>query len=436
MIVLAFVFLSALPASSLERQTNAEYRQRREKLAAKAGEGIVLMFASTEDEGQNATRGFRQNDDFYYLTGWPEPGAALVIAPKTDARAYTETMFLPARNASQEQWTGPKNVAATPAIANATGFDRVLPLDAMRDELVRLLPSPTVKILTDLSEEGATPASVPLAWLRRANAFPNYASFVDVDSLIGELRTTKDAGEVALIRKAAAATVASHVAALKAVRPGVSENEIASLIEYEYRRRGAEAPAFSSIVGAGANATVLHYSANDGRLAAGDLVVMDVGGEYSMYASDVTRTVPVSGRFTPRQREIYSIVLDAQQAAVDAFRAGVSTIGRKSENSLYTVAMNYINSHGKDLHGQPLGQYFIHGLSHFVGLGVHDAGDGAKPLQPGAVFTIEPGIYIPEERIGVRIEDTYIVTAEGKLECISCAAPKTIEAIERAMAAK
>ena len=435
-----FILLTSLvlatTLSAFERQTNAEYRARREKLAAKAGKAIVVLFASTEDEGQNATRGFRQNDDFFYLTGWSEPGAALLIVPKFEGREYSEAFFLPARNVSQERWTGPKAIAASEGIAGITGFDRVLSLDAMRDELVRVVPSPTAQILTDVSDDGSTSATIPLAWLRRANAFPNYSSFKDVKSLIGELRVTKDAGEIALLRKAAEATVESHRSALRTLRPGQSENEIAALIEYEYRRRGCEAPAFSSIVGSGLNSTVLHYASNSGTIQNGDLVVMDVGGEYSMYAADVTRTLPANGRFTPRQREIYDIVLGAQQAAVNAFRSGVSTIGRSSENSLYRVAMDYINTHGKDSRGEPLGKYFIHGLSHFVGLGVHDAGDGTKPLGPGAVFTIEPGIYITEEKIGVRIEDTYVVRSDGTLECISCGALKDAAAIEKAMAKK
>jgi Xaa-Pro aminopeptidase len=420
----------------MERQANTDYHARRERLAAKAGNAIVVLFASTEEEGQNSTRGFRQGDDFYYLTGWSEPGAALLIAPKTEKREYTEVFFLPGRNVSQERWTGPKAVADTNGIAGITGFDRVLPLDAMRDELVRILPSPAVRILTDISEQGTTPATVPLTWLSRANAFPNYVSYGDVKEMIAELRVTKDEGELALLRKAAESTVEGHRAAMRELRPGKSENEIAALIEYEYRRRGCEAPAFSSIVGSGLNSTVLHYAANDGTIADGDLVVMDVGGEYSMYAADVTRTLPANGHFTARQREIYDIVLGAQKAAVDAFKSGVSTINRTSENSLYKVAMDYINAHGKDLHGEPLGKYFIHGLSHFVGLAVHDAGDGAKPLGPGAVFTIEPGIYITEEKLGVRIEDTYAVRADGTLECISCGAIKDAAAIEKAMAAR
>lgn len=410
-IVIAIALLTALPLLAFERQPNADYKARRDRLAAKLGKAVLVLFAATEAEGQNATRGFRQNDDFYYLTGSSEPGAALVVS------AETQILFLPAHNASQEKWTGPKLGAESADAKSVTGFERVEVLDKLRDELVKILPSPTVTIHT-------TPGSVPIQWLQRANAFPNYVTFTNAAPLIAELRVTKDAGEIALLRKAALATVESHKAAARAVKPGITENEVAAVIEYEYRRRGAEGPAFSSIVGSGFNSTVLHYSSNAGTMKDGDVVVIDIGGEYSMYAADVTRTLPVNGKFTPRQREIYDIVLAAQKAAVDAFKSGTSTIGRTSPNSLYKVAMDYINTHGKDLHGQPLGQYFIHGLSHYVGLAVHDAGDTATPLQPGAVFTIEPGIYIPEESLGVRIEDTYLVREDGGLECISCGAAK------------
>jgi Xaa-Pro aminopeptidase len=312
-----------------------------------------------------------------------------------------------------------------------TGFDRVEVLDRMRDELVAILPSPAATVYTDLSDRGSTPSTAPIEWLRRANAFPNYASFVDAKPLLGNLRVTKDAGEISLIRKATDATVAAHLAAMHKVHPGLSENELSAVMQHEFLRLGCEEPAYSPVIGSGANSTVLHYSVASGTMKDGDVVLLDVGGEYSMYATDVTRTLPVSGHFTPRQREIYDIVLGAQQAAVAAFRPGLSTIGRTAPNTLYKVAYDYINTHGKDLHGQPLGPYFVHGLSHYVGLNVHDPGDVTTPLAAGAVFTIEPGIYLPEESLGVRIEDTYVVGNDGKLVCLSCAIPTKAEEVER-----
>jgi Xaa-Pro aminopeptidase len=428
---IVILLLLALPLSAIDRQPNAEYRARREKLAAKLNQNAaLLLFANTEEEGQNAGGRFGQDHDFYYLTGWNEPGAAVLITPKTDTRAYTEILFLPAQNVSQERWTGPKLTAANPQAGQITGFDRVLPLDEVRNELVRILPSPRVTVYT---ERGNT---TPIDWLRRANAFPNYVTFTDSGATIAELRRIKDAGEIALLRKAADATVRAHRAALAAMRPGKNENDIAGVIEFEYRRHGCEGSGFPSIVASGINSTVLHYGDNDTQIADGDIVVMDIGASCSLYVSDVTRTIPANGKFTPRQREIYDIVLAAQDAAVKAFQSGKSTIGRDAENSLYKVAYDYINTHGKDAKGQPLGQYFIHGLSHYVGLAVHDAGSGTTPLQPGAVFTIEPGIYIPEEKIGVRIEDTYLVREDGTLDCLSCGAPKNAAEIEKLMAVR
>ena len=196
------------------------------------------------------------------------------------------------------------------------------------------------------------------------------------------------------------------------IKPGLNEHDVEARMQYEFMKGGCERPAYAPIVGSGFNSTVLHYSADDAPINDGDVVVMDVAGEYAMYASDITRTAPANGKFTARQREIYNIVLGAQQAAMNAFKSGQYSL--TGADSLYKVAYDYINSHGKDLHGQPLGQYFIHGLGHYVGLEVHDVGDTKAKLGPGMVFTIEPGIYIPEEKIGVRIEDIYWVDAQRK----------------------
>ena len=254
--------------------------------------------------------------------------------------------------------------------------------------------------------------------------------------MIESLRTVKDAGEAALIRKAVDASVAAHFAAFKAVKPEINEREIAALMQYEWGKRGCERPAYAPIVGSGFYSTVLHYSDDSNVMKSGDVVVIDAAGEYSMYASDITRTLPINGHFTARQREIYDIVLGAQQAAEAAFKSGKSNMKRDDPDSLHKVAYEYINTHGKDLHGQPLGQYFIHGLGHPVGLNVHDATDHNAPLGPGHVFTIEPGIYIPEEKIGVRIEDDYYVDQDGKLIKLSAALPSKAEDVEKMMAGK
>ena len=223
---------------------------------------------------------------------------------------------------------------------------------------------------------------------------------------------------------------------MHAIKPGVTEREISALMQYEFGKRGCERPAYAPIVGSGFESTVLHYSEDSGTMKAGDIAVLDVGGEYSMYATDITRTLLVSGNFTARQREIYNIVLGAQQAAIAAFAPGKSTLKRDDPSSLFKIAYDYIDSHGRDRHGESLGKYFIHGLSHYVGLNVHDPGDYSVPLGPGMVFTIEPGVYIPEENLGVRIEDIFYVDRDGKLIKLSGALPSTAEDVETVMAAK
>jgi Xaa-Pro aminopeptidase len=420
-------------ASATERQNNADYRARRVALAKVLDGGALVLFAPTEAEGQNDLYGFRQDDDFYYLTGWAEPGAALLI----NANPYSEVLFLAEHNLTQEKWTGPKLGPDDPQAPQKTGFDKVESLDKMHDVLLKILPQPRATVYSDLGANGQTTASTgPLEWLRRGNSFPNYISLKDAKPLIARLRTVKDAGELQLITRASEASAAAHRAALKAIHPGVNEREISALMQYEFGKRGCERPAYAPIVGSGFYSTVLHYSADDRVMQDGDLVVMDVAGEYSMYASDITRTAPVNGKFTPRQREIYNIVLAAQEAAMHAFQAGKSKLptNRTDPDSLYKVAFDYINSHGKDIHGEPLGKYFIHGLGHHVGLNVHDANDPTLPLDKGMVFTLEPGIYIPEEKLGVRIEDVFAVGQDGKLIMLSHDLPRTADEVEKAMA--
>src|SRR3974390_2039765 len=300
---------------------------------------------------------------------------------------------------------------------------------------MKILGSATASVFADQGQDGEVPPSASsLDWLRRTNSFPMRTSTHDVKPLLAQLRVVKDAGEAELIRKATNASIAAHLAALKMIKPGLNEHDVAAVMQYQFLKNGCERPAYAPIVGAGANSTVLHYSADDAPIKAGDVVVIDVAGEYSMYASDITRTAPATGKFTDRQREIYNIVLGAQRAAMDAFRAGRSSLsGRNSAESLTKVAYDYINSHGKDSHGQPLGQYFIHGIGHYVGLEVHDVGDNTAPVPRGAVFTDEPGIYIPEEKIGIRIEDIVWVNPEGNLVNLTATLPHTADEIEAAM---
>ena len=434
LLVLLFVCAQGI---ALDRQPNSDYHARREALAKKAA-GAVVLFAPLAPTDSEYT--FRQNDNFYYLSGVTEPGVALLIAPAVEAkgdspaRPYTEILFLPPHNLRMEKFTGPKLGAENPDAAKITGFDRVEDMEKLPNEVSKVLVGGRPVLYTDVASQGETSASAePLTFLKRTNAF---VFFQDVKPMLTSLRTDKDAGEIVLIRKVVDASVAAHIAAMKAVKPNVPEFEIAALMQYEWGKRGCERPSYSPIVGSGHNSTVLHYSENTNTMKAGDVVVIDAAAECSMYAADITRTLPVNGHFTARQKEIYDIVLGAQEAAMAAFQSGKSMLTGDSDASLNKVARDYIKSHGKDLHGQPLDQYFIHGLGHYIGLNVHDDGDYKVPLGPGAAFTIEPGIYIPEENIGIRIEDDYLVDADGKLIKLSAAVPSKAADVEKAMVGK
>ncbi|MGA9981529.1 MAG: aminopeptidase P family protein [Candidatus Sulfotelmatobacter sp.] len=431
--VTLIVAVSSVTGSALDRQPNADYHARREALAKKAG--VVVLFAPIE--GPDEVYEFRQENNFFYLSGQTEPGTALLIAPAAEARgdsparAYTEIFFLPPHNLRREKYTGPKLGAESPDAPRITGFDRVEEMSKLPEEVEKAIAGGRPMVYADVSADGELSGNAaPLAFLKRSNAV---IFFQDVKPLLASMRTYKDGGEVALIRKAVDASVAAHFAAFKAVKPNVNEREISALMQYEWTKLGCERPSYAPIVGSGLNSTVLHYAEDDNVMNAGDVVVIDAAGEYSMYAADITRTLPVNGHFSARQREIYDIVLGAQEAAMAAFQSGKSMLIGSSDTSIYKAAMDYINSHGKDLHGEPLGKYFIHGLGHYIGLNVHDDGNYTDPLGPGMAFTIEPGIYIPEEKIGVRIEDDYWVDPNGKLIKLSGALPSKAEDVEKAM---
>src|SRR5262249_21182965 len=254
----------------------------------------------------------------------------------------------------------------------------------------------------------------------------------DARPAIAKLRMKKSLEEIALIERATDVTIEAHRAAWKRAPAGLYEYQIAGAMEAVFSEKGCERPAYAPIVGSGPNSVFLHYSRNKRRMDAGEILLMDVAAECSGYASDITRTIPVGRKFSKRQREIYEIQLGAQEAAIAAIKPGM-TIGKTTPNSVYKIAYDYINTHGKDLHGEPLGKYFTHGLSHHLGLEVHDASDQNAPLEAGMVITVEPGIYIPAEDLGVRIEDVVLVTETGA-RLLSGALPRQPGEIEKAIA--
>jgi len=391
----------------------SDYSARREALRKALPGGIIVVFGGVERDGDEVRSRFYQEPNFYYLTGWKEPGAILLIDPAREA------LFLPDHNRDREQWTGPRAAAQDPQVRERSGFDTVLPAAHFESELRASL------------EQGQTLYTVGDDAKTRLRAFAPLREVAGAELALARLRMRKSPREIDLLQRAADAAIAAHRAAWKKAAPGIYEYQVAATAVSTYMDLGCERSAYPPIVGSGPDSVYLHYEQNERRMEAGDLLLMDAAGECSGYAADVTRTIPVSGRFTKRQREIYQVVLGAQQAVIDAIRPGVA-IGTRAAGSLYQIAYDYIDSHGKDLHGDSLGKYFNHGISHQIGLEVHDAADPAAPLEAGMVISVEPGIYIPEENLGIRIEDMVLVTQDGA-RVLTAALPREPADIEKAL---
>ena len=372
---------------------------RRASLLGRLGDGVAVVSAAKlrsieSDYPQDSD--YRESNDFFYLTGLEAPGARLVLVARTSGPDST-ILYLPESEQGPARWTGGS-----------------------------VAPGAEVSRLTGITDVRAAPSDSTRLTLRRRGleAIPVH----QVTAELAALRQIKDADEVGRLRKAVAITTEALLEAMAAAKPGMYEYELEAAIEYGFRRRGAERVGFPSIVGSGPNGTILHYDENRRRMQEGELVVIDVGAEYGYYSADLSRTLPVSGRFTPRQRQLYDLVLGAQQTAIDSVRPGTSL------GALNQIARLYLRTRSSDLCGG-LGcdQYFIHGLSHWLGMDVHDPGSYSRRLEPGMVLTVEPGLYIPAESLGIRIEDVVLVTRDGG-DVLSSGLPRSAEAVERAMA--
>jgi Xaa-Pro aminopeptidase len=431
-LVIAFSLLSFF-AEARFPQPNAEYQARRTKLRTQL-DGPLVLFAYTSHEDSSEFAVFFQEPNFYYLTGDSEPDAAIVLLPDSaqpgEATGPREILYLPPRDLRLEKWDGPKMGPDDPGIVQKTGFETVRPYAQLKTDLETLAKAykTVYTILPPKVEDGYPHFTEALAFVHSAMSAANIR---DAAPSIYAMRQVKSAGEIALLQKAVDLSVDAHFAAMRDMRPGLYEYQIAAHMKEVHEMGGCEREAYAPIVGTGLNSTVLHYSALTDQIMDGDVVVIDVGGEYGGYAADITRTLPANGKFTPRQREIYDIVLGAQNATIAAVKPGAKLSGGK--DSLMQISMDYINTHGKDKDGQPLGKYYIHGVSHHLGLDVHDPGDRNRPLEAGMIITVEPGIYIPEEKIGVRIEDDVLVTADG-YKILTEHLPRTADEVEAIMA--
>ena len=440
LLAICILFACAFSASAQqrrEREPNSVYASRRAKLSSNIDGPIILIGYSGREE-ESETYIFAQEENFYYLAGHNEEEAALILLPndahkaKGDDWPAREMVFLPPKDARKEKWNGLRMAPNDPGIEQRTGFAVVKPYPELRatvEKLARIYPA-FYTILPYQHEMGGYPhEKETVDWLKQAA--PEVA-VKDIRPAIAELRLIKSPTELALLRQAIDLSLDAQLAAMKMMRPELWEYQVAAKMMEIHAMGGSEAEAYAPIVGAGPNSTSLHYDKLSRKIQDGDIVVMDVAAQYSGYAADITRTIPANGKFTPRQREIYGIVLGAQEAAIHALKPGMDMC-RKGDKSVYKIAYDYINSHGKDQNGKPLGQYFIHGLGHSIGLNVHDPGDLCKPFEPGTVITIEPGIYIPDESLGVRIEDDVLITDTG-YELLSQRLPRSPDEIEKIMA--
>ncbi|GBD31398.1 Xaa-Pro aminopeptidase [bacterium HR33] len=393
---------------------------RRSRLLARVDRGVIVIpAASTADFEAQWLRGieFRQDDYFFYLAGLDSPDAWLVMAKNPPFESVM--LFLPPRDPAEERWTGPK-LGPGPEASVLSGIAEVHPTTALDSILGVLLRRTGGPVYTTLPPPAA------------ARRFPavlreTASGLRDITPVLDSLRLIKDADEIERLRKAIAITAEAQKAAMRAVRPGMWEYQLEAIVEFTFRYMGATRVGFPSIVGSGSNTTILHYDKNLRQMQDGDLVLVDIGAEYGQYTADVTRTFPVNGTFSPRQRALYLLVLGAQQAALDAVRPGVTMA------ELDRIARRYLREHSGDLCAPAnCAEFFIHGLGHWLGMNVHDVGDYRTPLAPGMVLTVEPGVYLPDEGLGIRIEDDVLVTDTG-YELLSAGAPRTPEEIEALM---
>jgi Xaa-Pro aminopeptidase len=407
-LVLAAGFVHPAPTPAPDLPASV-YRARRDRVLKELG-GCATALAS-QGEPTGVVQEFRQDDDFYWLTGLNEPGAWLVLFPKAKYRRHS--LFLRPRDPEAERWTGPRD-PLSPALKEKYGVDevrrgnggeRLLGAAPAHDCLAIIAP------VRDLKDDRSDVQALKQA------AAAQGLKLVYRRDLLARLRSAHGPEEIALMERAIAITRAGHEAVARATVAGVSERDVQTQMEYAFFGAGATGLSYGSIVGSGENGAVLHWGQNSRMLREGDLVVVDAAAEYGRYAADVTRTYPVSGKFTAEQASVYRAVYQAQEDIFAAIKPGVSMQDLQSVAEESLKRSGYLDR-------------FIHGFGHFVGLNVHDAGLYDAPIPAGAIFTVEPGIYLPERGFGVRIEDEVLLTGDGKWKLLTSAFPRKLEEVE------
>ena len=392
----------ALPAlrASL-RESPEAFAERRRNLAAAVGQGLIALLGHSESDGQSGFTGFRQESNFYYLTGHDEPGAALLIAPARGKDPYREVLFLPTRTGVAARWSGPLR---SPDKAGGLGFEEVLDRDKFREGLRKLLRDrrKLYGLLPDSLGRTGT------ASMERLHDAADTRDIRDVRADLARMRSVKSPREIAIIQRAVDATVEAYRAAWAAVEPGSTERAVVAEFVAAAFRAGCERLAFPPMAGAGPNAAILHYQRNDSAIQGGQLLLMDAGAECSRYAADVARTVPVSGTFSPDQRRLYELALGGRNAAIAAARPG-ATLGGSRPGSLLSMAESFMRARAP----KGVDTRLPHAIGHHVGLDVHDPAPPRATLEKGMVLAIEPGVYLPERGLGIRVEDMIEITDHG-----------------------
>ena len=414
-IVLSLTFTGVAEAATVDPEV---FKARRQALMEMLDGRVAVLYGAPHRGGGVVEELFIQESNFYYLTGVSEPGAALILAP--DEKQYKEILYLQPRDPDVENWDGRREGLGY-ALEEKTGFPEVRRIGRLGSDLTGIMQrSKKAAFLGPIV--GATSAMPPaLVVLQDGLSRVPGTSLENMADLIPEMRRVKNAYEIERIQKAVDVTGKGLVAAMEAVRPGLQEFQLQSIVDHTYEMEGAQFLGFSTILAWGPNTTVLHYTKNDQVIQDSGLVLIDTGAAWEHYSADVTRTIPVTGTFSEREKELYELVLKAADAAIKKVR-----VGADNHNDVHMTAKNILDEAG-------YGEYFIHGTGHFLGLDVHDAGNYDLPLKAGVVVTVEPGIYIPDEGIGIRIEDVVLVTKDGPV-VLSRHIPRTVEEIESAMA--
>jgi len=386
---------------------------------------------------------YRQDSDFYYLTGFEEPESFCVLAPGHSKHEYV--LFVRPRDKEKEIWNGFR--AGVEGAMERYGAELAYPIDRLTEILPEFLENAgtlyyQINKTPDLDQKiFAMVDSIRHKY--RTGVYPP-VEIVDPSRTLESMRAIKSPGEIALIQQAAEISARAHIAAMKSARPGMHEYEIQAVIEYVFRSNGASRNGYPSIVGSGPNTCILHYVENKRIMNDGDLLLIDAGAEYGYYTGDITRTYPVNGRFSAEQKAIYEVVLDAQNKAIHASRTGTSFL-QVHETALNALTEGMIHlrllegSLQENLENKRYSKYFMHRTSHWLGMDVHDTGmyfngNQSRILEPGMVMTVEPGIYVGEENnrfrnIGIRIEDDILI-AEGDPMILSASCPKEIADLE------